>query len=540
LNSVLKNSLVFFGAAANVAQQKTCARMVYSFENCHVDVDARTVTRDGDLVHVERQVFQIIVLLIERRGRVVSKDDLVDAVWGGRIVSDGAIASRINAARRALGDDGRQQRLIKTRTGVGFQFVAELSEREVGSPSNGSTLPRVCVVPFCGLGSDQDFDFLAQGIAEEVTTLLSTARWLTIIAPGSLRHLESEGRDVRSIASDLGVDYVAQGTFLRSGARIRLNVTVHDGTLGAVVVSRSFEREYDDLLAVLGDVAREISGAILPEIQANELASLQSTRSDSITVWEAFLRACALLRHATPESCAEADALLVSALELEPAFAPALARRASCALLAGRYGWNCAAVVGGQREVAQAAKAFARMAIAADPKEALGYEVLAAAHQLARETHLAERMARRAIELSPICVPAYGTLAAALAYSGDVAGALRAYEDVLRVSPRDPETSAALMGVIIARFTAGQYQDCIREAEDHRLLRPNWYGSRQYIAASAALLGDLPRARAAARELLTIRPHTTLEEIRYYVQLSDPKKVELMIEGLRVAGVPET
>src|SRR5262245_29672979 len=102
--------------------------MVYRFEDCELDAARFELRRDGAAVHVERQVFDVLAYLLAHRERVVTKSELLDAVWGDRFVSDSTLTSRLKAARRAIGDDGRVQRLISTVHGVGYRFVAPVTD----------------------------------------------------------------------------------------------------------------------------------------------------------------------------------------------------------------------------------------------------------------------------------------------------------------------------------------------------------------------------------------------------------------------------
>src|SRR5215207_5966068 len=102
-----------------------------------LDIDRRELRRGSALVPVEPQVFDLLVYLIRNRDRVVSKDDLIASVWGGRIVSDSTLTSRINAARKAVGDSGAEQRVIRTAARKGLRFIAEL--REGAAPATAMT-----------------------------------------------------------------------------------------------------------------------------------------------------------------------------------------------------------------------------------------------------------------------------------------------------------------------------------------------------------------------------------------------------------------
>ena len=172
--------------------------MRYLFEEYAFDTDRRELHRGADVVSVAPQVFDLLDYLIRNRERVVSKDDLINAIWNGRSVSDAALTTRLNVARNAIGDSGDEQRLIKTLPRKGFRFVGVV--REVRAGKHGSprhpeeprkpTLslpdkPSIAVLPFQNLSADPEQEYFADGIVEDITMALSPFRWLFVIARNS-------------------------------------------------------------------------------------------------------------------------------------------------------------------------------------------------------------------------------------------------------------------------------------------------------------------------------------------------------------------
>jgi DNA-binding winged helix-turn-helix (wHTH) protein len=168
--------------------------MLHRFENYALDTDRRELRRGLALIAVEPQVFDLLAVLVRNRDRVVSKDDLLTSVWSGRIVSESTLASRINAARRAVGDSGEQQRLIRTIIGKGVRFVGVVRETQgpasidEGRPApdpGTARKPSIAVMPFANLSGDPEQDYFADGVVEEITTALSRIKWLFVIARNS-------------------------------------------------------------------------------------------------------------------------------------------------------------------------------------------------------------------------------------------------------------------------------------------------------------------------------------------------------------------
>ncbi|HEY1364183.1 MAG TPA: winged helix-turn-helix domain-containing protein [Xanthobacteraceae bacterium] len=181
--------------------------MVLAFSDHRLDLVRRELRRAGQPVSIEPRAFDLLAFLIRHRGRVVTKDDLLQGVWGGRIVSDSALTTRINAVRRALGDDGASQRLIRTVTGKGVRFVGDVIELpdEVPAPVDK---PSIAVLPFANLSGDPEQEYFADGMVEEITTAIARFPWLFVIARNSAFTYKGKAVDVRQVARELGVRYV--------------------------------------------------------------------------------------------------------------------------------------------------------------------------------------------------------------------------------------------------------------------------------------------------------------------------------------------
>jgi TolB-like protein len=207
----------------------------YLFEDYTLDTERRELHRGADAVSITPQVFDLLDYLIRNRERVVSKDDLISAVWNGRIVSDAALTTRLNATRNAIGDSGEEQRLIKTLPRKGFRFVGTV--REAQRPASGAVTdtpaqqpksvlplperPSIAVLPFQNMSGDPEQEYFADGIVEDIITGLSHIKWLFVIARNSTFIYKAKAVDVKRVARELGVRYVLQGGVRNAGNRVR-------------------------------------------------------------------------------------------------------------------------------------------------------------------------------------------------------------------------------------------------------------------------------------------------------------------------------
>jgi TolB-like protein len=215
--------------------------VVFAFGDHRLDPQRRELWRGSERVGVEPQVFDVLAYLVQHRDRVVSREDLLRAIWGGRIVSYSALASRINAVRRALGDDGTRQRLVRTFARKGVRFVGEVKQlaeapaSDVG-PRPALPLPQkpsIAVLPFQNLSGEPEQEYFADGIVEEITTAIARFPWLFVIARNSSFTYKGRAVDVRQVARELGVRYVLEGSVRKTGNRVRITARLIDtGSIG--------------------------------------------------------------------------------------------------------------------------------------------------------------------------------------------------------------------------------------------------------------------------------------------------------------------
>ena len=229
--------------------------MFYLFEDYGVGYGPpRAVSRTSP-IPVEPKVFDLLVYVIRNRERVVSKDDLVAAIWNGRIVSEFALTTCINAARTAIGDSGEAQRLIKTLPRKGIRFVGIVREVEGKPPARHrpspfrTFAPIACspgqavdrVLPFENMSGDPEQEYFADGMVEEIITALSRMRWLFVIARNSSFTYKGRAVDVKQVGRELGVRYVLEGSVRKAGNRVRITGQLIDASTGAHLWADRFE-----------------------------------------------------------------------------------------------------------------------------------------------------------------------------------------------------------------------------------------------------------------------------------------------------------
>jgi TolB-like protein len=218
------------------ASQPRLARR-FIFSDHLLDTERRELRHGADLVAVEPQVFDLLVHLLINCDRVVSKDDLVASIWCGRIVSDSTVTTRINAARKAIGDSGDVQKLIRTIPRKGFRFVGEvctlIDNGKLAALSLERThdwklalplpdRPAVAVLAFKNVTGDPQHEHFSDGISEDIITALSKLRWFFVIAHNTSFTYKGKTVPLKQIGEELGVGYVIEGSVRKDGDRVRI------------------------------------------------------------------------------------------------------------------------------------------------------------------------------------------------------------------------------------------------------------------------------------------------------------------------------
>ena len=225
--------------------------MIFAFEDFVLDPERRELRRGGDLLAIEPQIFDLLQYLIQNRERVVSRDELIAAVWGGRIVSESTLSSRINALRCAVGDNGRDQRVIRTFSKKGIRFVAAVeytkpggAKREVWSRS--MQRPSIAILPLSVVDQSRRLNQFGTGLTEQIIAELSRCSDVCVVA----RHASFQNADglldVRQAGHELGAGYILHGSVRRAHASVRVTVYLADASLGVNCWAERYDLKLDD------------------------------------------------------------------------------------------------------------------------------------------------------------------------------------------------------------------------------------------------------------------------------------------------------
>ena len=309
--------------------------MLYQFGHFELDTAQVELRADGEVRPMERQVFALLALLVENRERLISRDEIIEKVWDGRIVSDSAVASRVKSARQALGDDGKAQRFIKTLHRQGFRFVAEVKIAWPVLPADPPVVetalqaadrasrPSIAVLPFQLLGDAGPYAAIADALPHELIMDLSRLRWLFVTARGSSFRLRAQDADMAEVGRLLGVRYCLSGTVEVVGSRLTVSVELVDTRDGGVVWADRYAGSIDDVHPFREEIRSRILTALEIRIPLHEATLARHAVTENLDAWSAFHLGLQHMYRFNRTDNAAATALFQQAVARDPGFARA-------------------------------------------------------------------------------------------------------------------------------------------------------------------------------------------------------------------------
>jgi TolB-like protein/tetratricopeptide (TPR) repeat protein len=492
----------------------------YLFEEYAFDTDRREIYRGADVVPVTPQVFDLLDYLIRNRERVVSKDDLIDAIWNGRIVSDAALTTRLNAARTALGDSGEEQRLIKTLPRKGFRFVGQVQEaqRPAGATAADNPIappkpalmlpdkPSIAVLPFENMSGDPDQDYFADGMVDEITTALSRFKSLFVIARNSSFTYKGRAVDIKQVGRELGVRYVLEGSVRRADGRVRILGQLIDAATGVHLWADRFEGDVSDIFTLQDRMTESVVSAIEPKLFQTEIDSA-ARRTSNLGAYELCLRAMPHLYSFTRGGSAEALRLASRALEIDPRYGFAATLAGSCHLQNVTQGW----AADPKSEFAKGLRLL-QLVLSTDGNNYLALSMLSYAAGWSGDFDIAMEMVDRAVASNPNSAFAWGQRGWTYQVAGKPEEAIRSFECSIRLSPFDPLLFVRLTEMGVVFIGLGRFEEAAAAAKKALSQNQTFAMSYRCLASASAHLGREADAREAAAGLLKIEPDFRISE----------------------------
>ncbi|MFI5317928.1 MAG: winged helix-turn-helix domain-containing tetratricopeptide repeat protein, partial [Myxococcota bacterium] len=419
--------------------------MIYRFAHFELDLDAAELRAAGQVVSLEPQVFALLALLAANAERLVSKEEIVEKVWDGRIVSEAAVTSRVKSARQALGDDGRSQRFIRTLHGQGYRFVAETrvvraaprasaaGAVEIPRPERTTARPSLAVLPFRFVGDAERWGALASALPDELITDLARLQWLFITARGSSFRLRADAAEFGEIGRLLGVRYCLRGTVEVSGKRLVVLVELVDTADGGVVWADRFSGGVDDVHAMREQIRSQVLVALEIRIPLHEAALARLAPVENLDAWSAYHLGLQHMYRFNRVDNAAAAGLFERALALDPCLA-----RAHAGLSFVHFQTAFMRYADDVAKTTAAARGSSERAVELDPLDPFVNFTMGRTYWLEGDLDASLPWLERSTRLSPNYAPGIYACGWTKALAGQ---ALRGREHVdmaMRLSPLDP------------------------------------------------------------------------------------------------------
>ena len=515
--------------------------MIHAFDGYRLDTDKRELRCGDRLAPVEPQVFALLLLLIENRERVVSKDEIIERIWGGRIVSDSAIASRVKSARQAICDSGEAQRRIRTAHKLGFRFVAEV-ESTAAPRASITTMadapppvapvgelarrPSIAVLPFSLVGVAGPYGSIADALPHDLIVELSRLRWLFVIARGSSFQFRGSHAAIDRVRAALNVRYCLSGVVRIELDRMTVTVELCDTDTRGIVWSESYETGVGAVHEVRAEIARAVVNALELQIPANE-ARRALKSPENLDAWSAYHLGLHHLYQFNREANGRATALFELAIAKEPGFARAYAGLSFAHFESGFLRFN--------DDVGQAAALahrFAEQSLEHEPLDPFGNLVMGRAALLRGDVAGSVPWLDRATELSPSYAQGKYSRAWASTMLGEGVDGQALVDAALQLSPLDPLLYGMLGVRAFSLIALDQLEDATLWAE--RAARaPRAHPLIDLIAAVChGMNGDDARAEAWARSALLRRPDLTAADFFRAFPFQDPTTRRRISEAL--------
>ena len=395
--------------------------------------------------------------------------------------------------------------------------------------------PSIAILPFDNMSGDPEQEYFSDGIVEEITAAISNVRSFFVVARNSSFAFKGKPTDIKQVSRRLGVRYVLEGSVRKSGNRVRITAQLIDATNDRHVWAGRYDGTLDDIFDLQAQITESVVGAIEPKIRSSEIERSRRKPTTSLNAYDCFLRALPHAHAMTRDGNEEALRLSSRAIALDPRYASALALAAWCYTLRVAHGW-----VDATRDEAREALRLARAAIEVDKD--VPETLWLAGYVLGYFSTTPEEgidLIDDALRLSPNSAQALVYGGWLRVYNGDAKTAKAHFERALRLSPLDVGAYRTYAGLAFACLFLGQNDDAVSWASKALHHNPRFTATHRVLAASLGHAGRLEEARQVVEQLQVLVPDLTVTRFGKETRFRYPEYFELLMDGLRKAGLPE-
>ena len=410
-----------------------------------------------------------------------------------------------------------------------------VATQSAGQPSALPGKPSIAVLPFTNMSGDPEQEYFVDGMVEDIITALSRFNQLFVIARNSTFTYKGRAVDVRQVAKELNVRYVLEGGVRKSGSRLRITGQLIDATTGAHLWADRFDGGLEDVFDLQDRITASVVGAIEPTLLKAEIERARRKPVENLDAYDLYLRALPHVYAMRSDENLLALDLLNKAINLEPTYAPALANAAWCLEQRITRAWPPA----GANDV-ETAIALARRAAAAGGDDAIALVIAGfVLVMVARDYRDGLDAVRRGLERNPGSGFVNFLASAALVFGGDPEDSLTLIERAMALGPLDPSFYMYLMVAGWAHLFSGRPAQALELASRSASLYPDWDSTYWGLIPAYVQLDRLPEARAALPKFLSLAPGMTVSRLRQLLPIRSQVSLEMILDGLRKAGLPE-
>lgn len=509
--------------------------MIYKFNDFELDTKLFELRKEAQARHVEPQVLNVLNYLITHRDRIISKQELFEQLWPGKIISESTLNTRIKEARQAVDDNGSEQAVIATYNRRGYRFIANVIEqagalqdnttaddnlRHHDTAANSGALascldnwdsrPSIAVVPFAHSAHTNETDWLAEMLTEDITIRLARIPGFLVVSRNTTSSLVDKEISIQQMGKELGTRYIIQGSLWDADGTLRVSVQLMETESGQLLWADRKPLDMDRIKDFQDEVVREIIAQIEPELARAELTYIRSHRPVALDAWSLYRQASAILGQKgwSEDTFTESANLLREAVKRDPELAFAHAYLSLILAIGHLVG-----LVHEPNWKEEATRA-AETAIELDSQDSdvLGYSGCAFADMGDHSRGM--RLMERAIELNPSNAQAWAALGAAKLQLADEEG-IQYMRHGMRISPKD--NRLAVWGALLSRglLSFGRIDEALEVATDACRHDDKIFLPRIVLAIAQCLKGNLKLAAAAWHDARRIRPGLSLDEIQW-------------------------